>query len=236
MPRRVSLRAALQKVEEALRIQPRNAGALLKKGRIMWDLDRISQAWDCFTEAAKNEKTRGDALLERATISYATRRDGRRALRDINTALRYLRDKPRKRLYAHRLRARILGSVNRGTDAMASYRIALQIDPNDPETLSDLGGEALAAGRPAVALRYLEQAIRSFKRRPSSSGIGLDFAIESQADALIALDRKLAAFRVLNREMDRITDPSTKRRLRNLRKNVMSSLAKRDVTGTRTAG
>lgn len=61
---------------------------------------------------------------------------------------------------AHCLKGRALAVLGRSTEAIASFRTTLGLDPNNALAYAGIGGELVQTGRPARARKYLKKAIR----------------------------------------------------------------------------
>jgi tetratricopeptide (TPR) repeat protein len=72
---------ALHKIERALLLRPLDAHALVVKGRVLFSLGYLDQAWQLFTKIGRH-KAEPEALLERARILYALKGKNRQALEE----------------------------------------------------------------------------------------------------------------------------------------------------------
>lgn len=207
---------ALHTIQRAIRLAPDRAEALILKGRILFQMDRVRGAMRCYEEATRLDPTSGEGFLERARVWYAIPQDYRRALREVRKALARARGDRWVRIEALRLQGHILSALDRDQESVASYRAALRVGPNDPKTYWNIGENFLIGGQPQRALRYFDRALRILeaKRKPDQRDLG--FTILSKAEALNALGRPREALRVIDRGLRHVVDGVSREALRAL--------------------
>jgi tetratricopeptide (TPR) repeat protein len=221
---------ALRKIEQALRLEPGNAEALVVKGRILFDLDRPArQAMACFDQAISIDPTFSQAFLERSRMLYGLKKDNIAALRNARKALALAGRDRWVRLEALRLQGHVLAEINREREAIASYRAALRVSPKDARTHWSLGESLLIQGQARRALRSFNQALHILGRQRDPDQMILGFTIGSKAEALNALGRHHEALQVVEAGLRRVADKIARRTLRNLRPTISRLVAGRKV-------
>jgi tetratricopeptide (TPR) repeat protein len=215
---------ALERIDRALRIDPRNVGALIVRGRICLSLDRSSDALKCFNRAISIEPKSSSALVERARILYAAKQDHKKALRDVKKAVACAGRERWIKNDAWRLQGYILEALGRDREAMACYRAALRQNPRDAETRTALGDSLLLVGQPAKALLQFNYALAVLGRQKDPDQLDLGFTLSSKADALNALGKYLDALRVTATGLRKVKKGIASEALQSVRKQTLSLL------------
>lgn len=195
---------ALQKIEEALRLVPNHVGALVIKGRILFHLDRVQAAMQCYDNAIAIDPKCSEGFLERARILYALNQENRKALREVKKALTRAGQDRWVKVQALRLQGEILSALDRNGAALASYQAALRVSPKDGETHAALGEAFLAMGHPAKALPHFDFALRKLQRERHPNQTTLALTFHGKGEALNALGRHHDALEVIEAGLRRV--------------------------------
>lgn len=227
--------AALLCVSRALRIYRTSAQALVLKGKILVQLDRVGEALKAFTEAISADARSPDAFCERGRVLFAVRKHNRRALRDVNTALRLARGRRSLRADALRLRGHIVDALGDHAAAIAAYRASLRAVRTDYQTYEALGDTLLLVGRPRLALRAFDVAVSVLSRRQDATDQDVGLLLIAKAEALSELKDHLGALRTVEAAYQRVKDPQTRAIVDAARKRFLSDVRKhaRLMTGGR---
>lgn len=188
---------ALQKIEQALRRVPDHVGALVIKGRILFQLDRVQGAMQCYDNAIAIDPKCCEGFLERARILYAVRQENRRALREVRKALTRTGRDRWVRVKALCLQGTILSALDRDREALASYRAALRVNPKNGETHGALGETFLGMGHPAKALPHFDIALRKLQQEKHPNQTTLALTFHGKGEALNGLGRHRDALKVI---------------------------------------
>lgn len=211
---------ALQKIDQALRIEPRNAEALVIKGRILVSLLRVNEALKSYDEAISIDPPYSQAYLERARILYSGFAGNTRALREAKKAFQLAGRDRWDRFEALRIQAIILQAMDRNTEVIPCCYAALRIKSKDPEIKLLLGSSLLFIDQARKALRHLDQARRLLSRQKKLDQVNLGLAIEFQAEALQNLTRHRQALKTVEFGLNRLTETVSRERLIALRKEL----------------
>lgn len=222
---------ALSRIEQALRLRPKDAEALVLKGRILFWMDRVREAVSCYGRAIRSDPRCGEAFLERARVLYGVTQDHRRALREVQRALALAGRNRWLKVEALRLQGHILAGLDRDREAMASYRTAWKIQPKSPEMTWNLGETLLLMGRAKRAVRYFDAALKLLASQRSPDSQLLGFALGSKAEALRALGRPDQALRFVDKGLRQVKDASARVHLRALHRQLMATVRTRDAVG-----
>ena len=187
---------ALKKIERVLDFSPNHVEALIIKGRILFQLDRLSSAMECFNKAILIDPKCAEGYIERARYLYGIKQENKKALLEVRKALRYAGRGRWVKVYALSLQGDILSSLDRDKEALASYQAALKINPKDEDTLSSLGSTLLGMEQPAKALPYLDKALRELRKERYPDPAILELAFEEKVEALNALAKHKEALKV----------------------------------------
>lgn len=165
-------RAALDRLDRALRLEPRYAEALNERARALLDLGRLDDALASCQSAlginpdfAEAYYTQGNALLACSALQEA--------LASYERALQLKPDFAD----AHYNSGLVLQRLKRPEDALAAYERALELKPDDAEALNNRGNVLVELKRLDLALASFERAL-SFKHDYVNARFNLGLALQ----------------------------------------------------------
>ena len=130
---------ALKKINQALSISPDHVEGLVIKGRILFQLDRLKEAWACSKTALSINPKFGEAYIERARMLYGIKQDFKKALVEVKKALKYAGRDRWVRAYALGLKGDVLEELDQTREALKCYVEAQRLNPKDDHTHWSLG-------------------------------------------------------------------------------------------------
>jgi tetratricopeptide (TPR) repeat protein len=151
---------ALRKIEQALKIDPKNTQALIIKGRILFQLNRTKEALKSFDHAISIDPKCSEAYLERARYYYALKQDNSRALEEVSKALSLAKGDQWVKFDGFRLKGNILGALDNDYEALKAFRIAIKLEPRNAEVHCDLADSLAILGQSKNALKHYDIALQ----------------------------------------------------------------------------
>ena len=145
-------KAAMETLEQALKVAPANAELLRAKGGLLLQQGNLPEARAALEKARSIDPAEPRLHAELSNV-YRNLGDLTRALDEAREALRRDPKSPE----AHLASGLALGALGREPEAGAAFRAALRLAPFYPDALFYLGSVELRAGRPAEALPILEK-------------------------------------------------------------------------------
>jgi choline-sulfatase len=168
-------KAAMDTLEQALKVAPANAELLRAKGWLLLQQGNLPDAKAALEKARSIDPAEPRLHADLSNV-YRNLGDLPRARAEAQEALRRDPKSPE----AHLANGLALGAIGREADAGAAFREALRLSPSHPDALFYLGSVELRAGRAAQALPLLERLAAAAPDYP-------------QGRETLALARRLAA-------------------------------------------
>lgn len=184
---------ALTKINEALRHDPDCVAALVLRGRILFQLNRLREMQQSYDKALRIDPRCSEVFLERAKVSSAIRQDYRTALREVEKALRYAGRSRWIRARALWLKGNVLADLERNQEALRCYRKGLRLNPKDYDMHFALGNALVGMKHPAKALPHLRRALTLLQSERSPNPSILELFLGTYAEVLNALGRHRSA-------------------------------------------
>jgi tetratricopeptide (TPR) repeat protein len=201
---RRNLGQALKEVELILRGSPNQPDALILKGQILWQLDRIRSAWKCFSHVTQTVgPQKGRAHLERARILYAVMARNKAALKESTLALRRIGNDSSDRAELWLLRGKILGALHREKAALRAFLTALSFCPDSIEIHDCIGRSYLILGNPRRALSNINKALHLTNASGEMTDTDKGYLLEFKAQALMDLGKLREALGLAKRGLKR---------------------------------
>ncbi len=144
--------AAMDTLEQALKVAPANAELLRAKGGLLLQQGKLPEARAALEKARSIDPAEPRLHAELSNV-YRNLGDLAGARAEAKEALRRDPKSPE----AHLANGLALGALGRETEAAAAFREALRLAPHHPDALFYLGSVELRAGRAAEALPLLER-------------------------------------------------------------------------------
>jgi len=180
---------ALEALNQALEINPKDDIALSRKGAALGNLGKYEEALDVFNQALEiNPKN--DYALSSKGIALINLDKDEEALEAFNKALEInLKDD-----YALSRKAIALGNIGKYEEALEAFNKALEINPKDDYTLSKKGIALGNLGQHEEALEAFNQALEI---NPKD-----DYALSRKGAILINLDKDEEALEAFNQALE----------------------------------
>ncbi len=153
--RRGEIDKALRDYEQAIRLNPRNAGAYTNRGVVLAQKGDHDDAIKDFNAALQLEPTLFKAIYNRG-LSYRDLGDPENAERDFDATIKL---SPNFAL-VHVNRAALYAQQKKFAQAAADYKAAQKLDPSMPEPFIGLAFLNLHEGKQAEAVSNLEKALK----------------------------------------------------------------------------
>ena len=144
--------AAIETLEQALKVAPANAELLRAKGSLLLQQGSLPEARAALEKARSIDPAEPRLHAELANV-YRNLGDLTRARAEAREALRRDPSSPE----AHLASGLVLGALGQEGEAGAAFREALRLSPDHPDALFYLGSVELRAGRAAEAVPLLER-------------------------------------------------------------------------------
>jgi tetratricopeptide (TPR) repeat protein len=174
------LEGALGEYELINELYPRHMAAYNNRGRILFQLGRYQEAADMFEKAAEIDPMGTIPLVNLAFMHVTTLPDPAAA---EDACRRLIAIEPEIANY-HSMLGWALAVQGRYDEAEAAFERALEIEPEHPYAMPNLGYTLMAAGQPELALLYLRRNLA--RVREQNVGIAVRAATLEVAAVLAA--------------------------------------------------
>ncbi len=172
---------AVQKYDEAIKLEPANARYYYKKGycQIRQNPPNVDGAIESFNQATNNKKDYSEAYAALGRIYYNDKlgkKDISRAIQNFNSAFQYEQDNNKKVNYKLMV-VKILMKEGRFSEARGELQQAKSLTPDDPNILLYEGQIAGGLGNWSEALSVYSRAVERVKGLPATETDKYYFAL-----------------------------------------------------------
>lgn len=158
---------AVQKYDEAIKLEPSNAKYFYKKGycQVRQNPPAVDGAIESLTQATQLKKDYAEAYAQLGKIYYKNKKDNSRAVQYFNSAFQYEQDNSKKVNYKLMV-VKILMKDQRFSEARGELQQAKSLSPDDPQILLYEGQIAGGMSNWNEALGAYQKAVERVKGLP----------------------------------------------------------------------